>query len=58
MPFLLYMYVAWAGRRLFGWKLPQLDHQSPGVIGAFMAVWGVWSVLRNLPWAPFTAFYV
>jgi hypothetical protein len=25
---------------------------------AFVAVWGVWSVLRNLPWAPFTAFYV
>ena len=24
----------------------------------FLAVWGVWSVLRNLPWAPFTAFYV
>jgi len=57
VPFLLYMYFAWAGRRLFGWRLPQLD-LSPGVIGAFIAVWGVFSVLRNLPWAPFTAFYV
>jgi hypothetical protein len=57
VPFLLYMYIAWAGRRLFGWKLRQLD-LSPGVIGAVIAVWGVWSVLRNLPWAPFTAFYV
>jgi hypothetical protein len=56
-PFLLYMYVAWAGRRLFHLKLPQLT-VSPGVLMAFMAVWGVWSVLRNLPWAPFTAFYV
>jgi hypothetical protein len=51
------MYVAWAGKRLFNWRLPQLA-VSPGVLMAFMAVWGVWSVLRNLPWAPFTAFYV
>ena len=57
VPFLLYMYFAWAGRRLFGWQLPQFS-LSPGVIGGFIAVWGVWSVLRNLPWAPFTAFYV
>src|SRR5690349_128271 len=40
VPFLLYMYVAWAGRRLFGWRLPQLD-LSPGVIGGFIAAWGV-----------------
>jgi hypothetical protein len=57
VPFLIYMYVAWAGKRLFNWKLPQLT-VSPGALMAFMAVWGVWSVLRNLPWAPFTAFYV
>ncbi|PRY24564.1 uncharacterized protein DUF2752 [Pseudosporangium ferrugineum] len=57
VPFLLYMYVAWAGKRLFNWKLPQLT-LSPGVIGAFIAAWGVFSVLRNLPWAPFTSFYV
>jgi hypothetical protein len=57
VPFLLYMYIAWAGRRLFNWKLPQLTI-SPRVMVGFLAVWGVWSVLRNLPWAPFTAFYV
>lgn len=57
VPFLLYMYVAWAGRRLFGWRLPQLI-LSPRAIGWFLAAWGVWSVLRNLPWAPFTYFYV
>jgi len=57
VPFLLYLYVAWAGKRLFGWRLPQLD-LSPKVIGIFLAVWGVWSVARNLPWAPFTSFYV
>jgi hypothetical protein len=42
---------------MFGWKLPQLD-LSPRVLGIFIGVWGVFSVLRNLPWAPFTAFYV
>ena len=57
VPFLLYIYVAWAGKRLFNWTLPQLS-LSPRVLVAFVAVWGVWSVLRNLPWAPFTAFSV
>jgi hypothetical protein len=57
VPFLLYMYVAWAGKRMFGWNVPQLT-LSPKVIGTFIAVWGVWSVLRNLPWSPFTQFYV
>ncbi|HEY0000574.1 MAG TPA: DUF2752 domain-containing protein [Actinoplanes sp.] len=57
VPFLIYLYVAWAAKRLFGWQLPQLT-LSPAVLVTFVAVWGVWSVLRNLPWAPFTAFYV
>src|SRR4029450_5414707 len=48
---LLFMYVAWAGKRVFGWNVPQLT-LSPRVIGIFIAVWGVWSVLRNLPWSP------
>jgi Protein of unknown function (DUF2752) len=57
VPFLLYMYVAWAGNRVFGWRLPQLT-PSPAATGWFLAVWAVFSVLRNLPWAPFTALYV
>ena len=57
VPFLMYMYVAWAGKRVFGWNIPQLD-AHPKVIGIFIAAWGVWSVLRNLPWSPFTQFYV
>ena len=57
VPFLLYMYVAWAGRRMFGWKLPQFTI-GPRAIAIFLGVWGVWSVLRNLPWAPFSYFYV
>jgi hypothetical protein len=57
VPFLLYLYVAWAGKRLFGWRIPQLT-LSPKVIGIFLGAWGVWSVARNLPWAPFSSFYV
>ena len=57
LPFLLWMYVAWAGRRMFGWNLPQLK-LGPRAIGLFLAAWGVWSVLRNLPWSPFTWLYV
>jgi Protein of unknown function (DUF2752) len=57
VPFLLYMYLAWAGRRLFGWTLPPL-RLSPRAIAMFLAAWGAWSVLRNLPWAPFSYFYV
>lgn len=57
VPFLIYLYVAWAGRKLFRWRLPELSI-SPAAMITFMAVWGVWSILRNLPWAPFTAFYV
>ncbi|WP_422770766.1 DUF2752 domain-containing protein [Plantactinospora sp. WMMC1484] len=57
VPFLIYLYVAWAGRQLFGWRLPQLEI-TPRAIGIFLAAWGAFSVLRNLPWAPFDAFYV
>ncbi|HEX8631027.1 MAG TPA: DUF2752 domain-containing protein [Catenuloplanes sp.] len=57
VPFVLYVYLAWAGQRLFGRRLPQLRF-SPRALGVFLAVWGIWSVLRNLPWAPFTWLYV
>ncbi|MEV6346073.1 DUF2752 domain-containing protein [Actinoplanes sp. NPDC051851] len=57
VPFLLYMYVAWAGRRIFRLTLPPLTI-TPRAMITFMAVWAVWSILRNLPFAPFTAFYV
>jgi hypothetical protein len=57
LPFLLYLYVAWAVRQSFGWRLPQL-RVTPLMLGVVLAVWFAFSVLRNLPWAPFTAFYV
>lgn len=57
LPFLLYLYLAWAGRQMFGWRLPQLP-VTPTAIGVFLAAWAAFSVLRNLPWAPFDSFYV
>lgn len=57
LPFLVYLYIAWAGREMFGWRLPQL-RLSPRAIGIFLAAWGVFAVIRNLPWAPFDSLYV
>ena len=56
-PFLVYLYVAWAVNLVFKKKLPALRF-SPRTISAFLAVWGVFTILRNLPWAPFTWFFV
>lgn len=56
-PFLVYMYVAWAANLVFKRKLPALT-LSPRVISTFLIVWGVFTVLRNLPWAPFTWLFV
>ncbi|MFY1695062.1 MULTISPECIES: DUF2752 domain-containing protein [unclassified Solwaraspora] len=57
IPFLLYVYVAWAGQHMGRWRLPQLA-MTPKVIGWFLGAWLAFSVLRNLPWPPFTWFYV
>lgn len=57
VPFLIYLYVAWSVNTAFGRKLPML-RITPKVIGIFLAVWLVFSVLRNLPFAPFTWLYV
>ena len=57
LPFLLYLYVAWAGKLLFRWRLPEL-RVTPTMLGTFLGGWLVFSVLRNLPWAPFDWFYV
>nr|WP_232520995.1 DUF2752 domain-containing protein [Micromonospora phaseoli] len=57
LPFLAYLFVAWAGRQAFGWRLPEL-RIGPKLVGGFLAAWLAFSVLRNLPWPPFTALYV
>ena len=41
----------------FSKQLPAL-RISPLTVGVFLGAWFVFSVLRNLPWAPFTWFYV
>jgi len=56
-PFLAYLYLAWAAQRLFKIQLPRL-RITPGMFTGFLLVWGAYWILRNLPWAPFTWFYV
>jgi hypothetical protein len=56
-PFLVWLYAAWAVKRVTGKQIPT-PTIGPKVLGVFLGVWAVWMVLRNLPVAPFTAFYV
>jgi Protein of unknown function (DUF2752) len=57
LPFLLYMYVVWAAGLVFKKRLPQL-RLSPLTVGLVLGLWLVFSIARNLPWAPFTWFFV
>ncbi|MEU5780786.1 DUF2752 domain-containing protein [Micromonospora lupini] len=57
LPFLAYLFVAWAANQAFGWRLPELRISSKVIVG-FLGAWLAFSVLRNLPWAPFTSLYV
>jgi hypothetical protein len=57
VPFLTYAYLAWAANLVFGWRLPML-RPGPGTVGLLMGAAGVFTILRNLPWEPFSWFYV
>jgi hypothetical protein len=57
VPFLLYLHVSWTLRRAFRVRVPQLKISATAML-VFMLVWLVFSIARNLPWAPFTWFYV
>ncbi len=57
-PFLVYLYVAWSVNLVSRRKLLPMIPISTRTISLYLAVWGVFAVLRNLPWAPFTWFYV
>ena len=57
MPFLIYLYVAWAVQQVFRKRLPALG-MSPKVVGMFLASWFAFTIFRNLPWAPFTWLYI
>jgi len=57
LPFLIYLFVAWTVQHMSGRRLPQL-RVSNRTIGVVLGAWLVFSIARNLPWAPFTWFYV
>jgi hypothetical protein len=57
VPFLIYAYVAWVAGAVFKVRLPQLRLSMRGV-AVVLCVWAAFTVLRNLPFAPFSLFYV
>ncbi|MFI5907311.1 DUF2752 domain-containing protein [Dactylosporangium sp. NPDC051541] len=57
-PFLAYLYVAWTVNRLnLPFKLPMLRISNKALV-LFLVAWLAFAVVRNLPWAPFTYFFV
>lgn len=59
-PFLVWMYLTWAGRRMFPKlrdKVPQFKITAVHATW-FLIAWAAFWVVRNLPFAPFTALYV
>jgi hypothetical protein len=58
LPFLLYMYVAWSTKLIFKRDVLPALRPSALTLSVFLSVWFVFSVLRDLPWAPFTWLYV
>jgi hypothetical protein len=57
VPFLIYAYVAWAAGAIFNKRLPSM-RLSFKALGFVLAAWAVFTVLRNLPFEPFSWFYV
>ena len=58
VPFLVYAFIQWSGRVWFGLALPPLRLSRWVYIG-YGGAWLVYStVLRNLPWAPFSWFNI
>lgn len=58
VPFLVYWYAAWTVKLITRRDVLPPLRPSPLALTAFLGVWMAFSVLRNLPWAPFTALYV
>lgn len=58
VPFLLYAYVAWAANLVLGRTVMPSLRVTPRAVSLLLAAWGVFTVLRNLPWAPFTWLFV
>lgn len=56
-PFLVWIYVAWAVKRIWGRTLP-MPQLWGKPLAIFVAAWGVFMVVRNIPIEPFTYLYV
>jgi hypothetical protein len=56
-PVLVWLYLAWAVRTVTGRRLPMPQLGSRAVLG-FLVAWAVFTVVRNIPVAPFTGIYV
>lgn len=56
-PVLLWLYVAWSVKKVTGRVIPS-PRLSARAFSLFLAAWAVFMVVRNIPVAPFTYFYV
>lgn len=56
LPYLLYSWLAWALPTVSSFRLPVLRVPAKAIYG-LVAVVVAWWVVRNLPWAPFTALH-
>jgi len=57
-PFLAYMDVAWAAKKVFRRELVPLFRPRNLTVFVFLGAWLAFSIARNLPWAPFNWFWV
>jgi hypothetical protein len=57
LPVVLWLYVVWAARRWFGVTLP--SRRIPATVwGGYLVAWLLFTVLRDLPWEPFSLLLV
>jgi hypothetical protein len=56
-PFLVWLYIGWTVRKVTGRSLP-MPRLGGRTVALFLAAWGVFMVVRNIPIAPFTYLYV
>jgi Protein of unknown function (DUF2752) len=56
-PFLVWLFAAWSIKTIWGKDIP-IPQISSRTISVFLAAWGVFMVVRNIPIAPFTSLYV
>jgi hypothetical protein len=56
-PFLVWLYLAWTLNFVWGKKLPA-PKITAKTVSVYLAAWAIFMVARNLPFAPFTSFYV